>query len=799
MRVEPRKAWWKHPAVWVWGLVCVMALGVILRSSFTTDMSAFMPKSPSKQQQLLVDQITVGSVSRMVLMGLEGGTAEERKQLSLDMAERMRQSEHFTMVANGAAEAFERDRAFLFDNRYALSPGVTPERFSVQGLQQAIGNAVYDLSSPAGIWLKRIFPRDPTGELMTMVGELQQAEMPSGDGVWSSKDGKRALLLAQAKAAGSDTDGLERALQSAQKAFDEAQLQHPAPQVHLLVSGAPKFAVDARDTISSEASMLSSIGIASVVILLLLVYRSPWTVGASLLPVLTAVAVGIACVSLLFGSVHGITIGFGTTLIGEAVDYSIYYFVQSSKRSTGFVQEWKRKSWPTIRLGVLTSVIGFSALVFAGFEGLAQLGVYSIVGLVTAALVTRYVLTRLPLPQVKVEGAQRVGEALAGMVQQMQRARWMVWVLGLAAAAVVAWYAQQGQIWNRALSGLSPVSQEAQDLDESLRKDLGQPELRYLVVITAPDQAQALQMAEQASVQLQGLVKTGDLGGFETPTRYLPSPALQAQRQAAIPSAEVLQQNLAQALQQLPVERAVLQPFVDDVEKARTAPVLTPDSLRGTALSLTLDAMLVQRGTAATVLLPLRSPLDADGKAQGIEGKKVQAALQQIPVAQGSEVLFIDIHTETRNLYDHYFGEALQMSLLGLLAIMVLLGTALRSSQRLLRVMVPIIFAECVVVAGLLLLGYQLTLLHLIGMLLVVAVGSNYTLFFDSFDLQEREEAVTLVSLLVANIATVMGFGILAFSSVPVLKALGSTVGPGAIVALLFAAILSRRSAKHTA
>jgi len=38
-----------------------------------------------------------------------------------------------------------------------------------------------------------------------------------------------------------------------------------------------------------------------------------------------------------------------------------------------------------------------------------------------------------------------------------------------------------------------------------------------------------------------------------------------------------------------------------------------------------------------------------------------------------------------------------------------------------------------------------------------------------------------------------IGFGLLAFSKVPVLSAIGLTVGMGAILALVFSAILSRR------
>jgi len=47
--------------------------------------------------------------------------------------------------------------------------------------------------------------------------------------------------------------------------------------------------------------------------------------------VLSGALAGVAAVSLGFGVVHGITLGFGTALIGEAVDYSIYLFMQSEQ------------------------------------------------------------------------------------------------------------------------------------------------------------------------------------------------------------------------------------------------------------------------------------------------------------------------------------------------------------------------------------------------------------------------------------------------------------------------------------
>ena len=74
-------------------------------------------------------------------------------------------------------------------------------------------------------------------------------------------------------------------------------------------------------------------------------------------------------------------------------------------------------------------------------------------------------------------------------------------------------------------------------------------------------------------------------------------------------------------------------------------------------------------------------------------------------------------------------------------------------------------------------------------MLLIVAVGSNYALFFDRQAHAAGDGEAILASLLIANASTVIGFGLLSFSQIPVLVALGTTVAPGAFLALLFAAV----------
>jgi predicted exporter len=150
------------------------------------------------------------------------------------------------------------------------------------------------------------------------------------------------------------------------------------------------------------------------------------------------------------------------------------------------------------------------------------------------------------------------------------------------------------------------------------------------------------------------------------------------------------------------------------------------------------------------------------------------------------------LKTQTDALYAGYLREAIRLSLTGFGLLLVLLAIALRSMLRVARVLAPLVLAVLSVAAALVAAGQQLNILHLVGMLLIVAVGSNYALFFDRAAADHDAAApLTLASLVIANLSTVIAFGLLAFSQVPVLTALGTTVAPGAFLALLYSAAMT--------
>ncbi len=764
-------------AIGLWLALTLACIGIISRAHFTTDLSAFLPRTPTAQQRLLVDQIRDGLASRLILVGLAGGNSDDRARLSKEMARQLRADPQFVGIHNGEPVYAERDRAYLFGHRYALGDRVTPQRFSVAGLHDALGQSIDLLSSPAGPLIKTLFVRDPTGETMRIVDQINRRNPPRLiGGAWASTDGERALLLLQTRASGSDTDAQQRAVAAIRQAYAEAGGTDAAHD--LLMTGPGVFSVSARHTIKTEVTRLSLLSSALIAGLLLWVYRSPVALLLGFLPVISGALAGIAAVSLGFGVVHGITLGFGTALIGEAVDYSVYFLVQPEPGAPR--KDWMQQFWPTVRLGLLTSVAGFASLLLSSFPGLAQLGLYAIAGLVAAAGVTRFVLPHLLPPDLRTRDIAPLGAFLAKLTPRRRALRWGI--MAITVIACLQLYSHRTELWNHNLSALSPIPARDLALDARLRADLGAPDVRYLIVVPAASQEAALVGAERVSAQLQPLVAQSELAGFDSPSRYLPSNATQRARLDSLPDAATLARRLTSAVAGLPVHAQRFAPFLADVATARDAPPIQRADLDHTSFALAVDGLLLYRGTRWSALLPLTAP------ATGLmPGAAIAAALAR---SGEPDAVFVDLKAESDRLYADYLNEAITLSAGGLFIIICLLLLALRSLRRVLRVAAPLAAAVLTVMAGLSRSGQPLIILHLVGLLLVVAIGSNYALFFERDATRGDMTPRTLASLFIASLTTVAGFGLLALSSVPILQAMGTTVAPGVILALFYSAML---------
>ena len=197
--------------IWL-GFVIACAI-IVARSQYSADLAAFLPSSPSPTQRFLVDELREGVVSRLVLVGIEGGEQGKLAALSQSLEARLEKDERFVYVANGAQDSLRADGEFLLRNRYVLSPAVNAERFTAEGIRRGLEQQLDLLSSPTSMLVGNLLPRDPPGEMLQMIERLQgQGGPDKREGVWFSADGGRALLVAQTRAAGFDIDAQEQAV-----------------------------------------------------------------------------------------------------------------------------------------------------------------------------------------------------------------------------------------------------------------------------------------------------------------------------------------------------------------------------------------------------------------------------------------------------------------------------------------------------------------------------------------------------------------------------------------------------------
>jgi len=742
------------------GLVLALCAAVLWSVRIDSDLTVFLPSGGEPNQHLALHQLREGSGARIVLIAIVGAAPAKLARLSRQLADRLRRDERYLYVANGTAHLLPKTRSLLFRYRYLLDAAGAAQ-FRPAELHKALAARLRELASPAAGLLKQTLTADPTGAFRRVLGRWQPASHPhSRDGVWFSRDGDRALLIAYTRAGGYDLRAQQRAVNGIHQAFAALPT---AGGARLELSGPPVLAVAARDVIRTEVQWISALASLLVVAMLWWVYRAPSVVVGAALPLVFAIAVAAASVAVLYGGIEAITLAFGVTLLGVVVDYPIHLFAHARDDTAAGV----RRIWPTLRLGVLTTALGYLTMAASDYRGLAQLGVFAAVGLLAGAAATRWILPAL----VRRTPASRIGRVPQAWLDGLPRARHVPVLLGAGAALMLAAYGPG--LWQADPAALSPVPRAAIEREHTLRAELGAPDVSRLLVMRAASAQGALRACEHATARLKALAAPGSRPVLDSPCRLLPSIRTQHRRQGELPGRDRLQADLAAATRGLPFRPGVFAPFLSDVPAARSLAPLQPDALRGTPLGLRLDALLVPDGERwAALFIPRTHAADLARLAGQIPG-----------------LHYINLHAETTRMMHGFRDATLVRCLWGLAAILAVLAFALRGSRRLWRVAAPVLSAVLVTAAVQVLSGQRLTLFHLTSLVLVVGLGVDYALFFNR-DRTPGQRQTTQAALVLCCATTVGVFGLLALAQAPVLHAIGSTVAMGAALSLIFAAAM---------
>jgi predicted exporter len=129
------------------------------------------------------------------------------------------------------------------------------------------------------------------------------------------------------------------------------------------------------------------------------------------------------------------------------------------------------------------------------------------------------------------------------------------------------------------------------------------------------------------------------------------------------------------------------------------------------------------------------------------------------------------------------------------LIIIALLWLARKEPAQILWIVMTVSTALAVTIAFVTMLHESLTVIHLVALLLVLGLGLDYALFL-SREESASERQATNQAVLACAASTTLAFGILAGSSIPVLRFLGLTVAAGSAASYVLAFSGSRLLSK---
>ena len=757
-------------------LLLLAALGAALAAlvEVKTGLAEFLPPGHTRASEFLVSELRSGAASSLLLAGIEGAPAEELARISRATGAALRASGRFSFVGDGTTGLGEAEQALLFRHRYLLSPETRPETFEVPALRAKLEALLDGLRSAASPLLARFGFADPTGAFLGLAQTwLAESRVEARNGAWfaaGSDPPTRALLVARTRGAGLDAEAQREAVAAFRAAFQAAG----PGEARLLLSGPGVFAAEAASAIRADVRMMTVLSGALLAAFLLWRTRSLLPLAAAAVPLGAGMLAGVAAVALFFGSVHAIALGFGSTMLGVAVDYPI--LLTTLRRPGEDLPAAAARTGPTLRLAAAAAVAGLAAMVGSGFPGLVQLGLFAGAGLVAAALSTRWLLPFL-LPRTRME-PRPLPDAVSRPLLALAGHR--LGALGVVAAAGLLLAALGGPRWQRDLAALSPVPPAAQALDAELRRQLGAPDVRFLVAIGPGEEAAVLRAAERLREAMAPLIARGALAGLDEPSRYLPSPGTQRARQAALPEPAALEARLREAATGLPFRANAFAPFLAAVAESRALPPLDA-------------AALASAPTIAARLSPLLSRRE-----DGWRGLAVATGVSDPSALAGAvaslrdpSVLFLDTKAETEGLLDAHARSTVLWALGGAALVLALLAAGLGGLRPALLAAAPIGGAAVVTLAVLAALGQALNLFHLASLLLLAGVAIDYSLFLGRSSGADAEEARrSLGAVLNCAVCTLLTFGLLAFCGTPVLHGIGLTVSVGVAAAFLLSCAL---------
>lgn len=691
----------------------------------------------------------------------------------------------FTDVRSADSAFGESLGHYYFPHRFKLLTPQQAKLIADNDIHQLIESTVAKLYNAFGYANSNLLAQDPLLLFPdNLLGLAPSSDLSATQGILLSKHNGNiaAIVMAKGRESAFNPNAQDAQMSALNQALNGVQ-QHN-PDIRVLKAGALFHAVAATQTAKAEISALGLASLLGVITLVWLAFRSVMPLLLALITISSGLLLAITFTLTIFGELHLLTLVFGTSLIGIAIDYSFHFYCErlQDERSAGAIV---RAIFPTVTLAFITSALAYVGMGLAPFPGMQQVAIFCAAGLLGA-----YLTLLLAYPQLAgsrlPKGDKPLGLANAYLARLNNISTQASSSLGKAmmAIALILW----------CLFGLSQlhVDDDIRHLQQSppqvttpenqLRELLSGGTDNQFLLVRAPTEEALLQRLEQVSPTLDAAIDNHELGNYVSLSRYLPSKARQDKHYQL--QSIVYQTELDNILQKLGLDES-LKVQLQAAYTTAKSDYITPSTFFNLAVGKAFaplwltpdDGKTTEYG--AIILLGGIENIDAL-KARFTSNKAVQ---------------LIDKVADISAVMGHY--RLLTLILLALALVIALLLFSLRFGVKKAAIVVAVpALAALLTLATLGLIGSPLSLFHTLALILVFGIGIDYSLFFANA--QQHAKAV-MMAVFMSACSTLLAFGLLAFSQTQAIHYFGLTLSLGITFSFLLSPlILSTQRAPHT-
>ncbi len=748
-----------------------------------TDITEFLPAGEDPALGTLSRELTRSDLNRTITLTIEGMPLSRVTEATRAVAERLRDSPRVAWVREGADPGLQ--QAF-YEIYYPHRRGFAPD---FDGGEEAFRSRARTLrerlASPTGTFVREIATADPLGLFLEQMERLQRA----GDGGLQLRDGvfvggagvaeedapAFGVILMASVASPFDGAASRELLQEIDEALSTWLAENEGPPLVLSQGGIHPIAVASETAIRADITRVSAIGTLGVIFIILLFFRSPLLLAVGGLPIAGGLVMGLACTRWFFGSVHGLTLAFGATLIGVALDYVVHlmnHHTLSPPETQHGPHGSLRRVAPGLVLGAATTVAGLIGLAWTSFPGIRQMAVFTTTGVAFALVLTMILVPPfLPSAPKPAPFYERLGERAARLLRFLGNRSSLLWA-GVIVALLLGATGLPQLRWQDDIRALSPIDPVLQEEDERVRARVARMESGRLVFVRGASMEEALRRNDEVAQALSEGRLQGELDGFRTLSDFLPSEQTQRMRAEAF-SLAAHPAFFADVMAAYEAEGFVAGAF-EPFRQALNVPFVPLDAATYEASPLAALTASHRIETEDGVLLLTFLRGVADGEALGT----------RIDAIEGAR--YFDQTEYMAGAYREFRLRTIELVSVGLLMVFLLVWVRYRHLGRALAAFLPATLAAAATLGIYGWLNLEVNLLHVVCLLLVLSMGVDYGVFMVEAN-AGADGGVTLVGLFIACCSTFASFGVLAMSTNPALRSMGMTAALGVLLSLLLA------------